>query len=246
MLVSVVAMLPLALPSSSIPHAVSRRLAIGSASAAAMLSSLRGAAAAESVDVVEILKVYGRLAGSECFGKTVPAQQAASCELTGESLRAALLQSSGPWDEAEFMRWLIAQPFRWPLKPWGTASSSSNAKTATMNKSAETAVFMLELERLGLYDPRNPTGPLPTSLRPQLNAKLGEEAIDARAGRVAFRALTGAAESGSTSLTADRLERTLRDAAGGGEGAAAALDWYTFQALVGRENGDVRLVWPSY
>ena len=225
------------MPPGSSSTGLTRRIVIGSAFAA-VLSPSR-AAAIESLDVIEILKIYGRLAGSECYGKKVQAQQAASCELTGNTLRAAL-QSSGPWDEAEFMRWLNAQPFRWPLKPWGTANSASNAKTATMNKSAETAVFMIELEKRGLYDPRNPAGPLPTSLRPQLNAKVGEEPIDARAGRVAFRALAGAELGSAASLTATRLDSSLRDATNG-EGAAA-LDWYTFQALIDRD--DVRVVWP--
>ena len=40
---------------------------------------------------------------------------------------------------------LAALPFRWPLKPYGTAASPSNVKTVAINKNAETAVYMREL-----------------------------------------------------------------------------------------------------
>ena len=41
-----------------------------------------------------------------------------------------------------------------------------------VNKGAETRLYMEQLEAAGLYDPRNPMGPLPTSLRPASNPRL--------------------------------------------------------------------------
>ena len=93
---------------------------------------------------------------------------------------------------------------------------------------------MSELQRQRLYDARNPASPLPTSLRPQLNTALEAEGVDEPACRLAFRALGG---GGGGQLTRARLELTFREATGGGP-----LDYYTFQALVGRET---RVVWPQ-
>ena len=191
------------------------------------------------VPILELIKIYGRLAGSDCFGASVPSASGASCQLGGKVLQTAIGSGGGEWSEAQFIQWLGEQPFRWPLKPWGTARSQSNAKTVMMNKSAETAVFMGELERRGMYDPRNPTGPLPTSLRPRLNAAVGAEPIDPAASRLVFRALAGAEAGEATPvLSSDRLARAL--SAPGEE--AEILDYYSFQALIGRY---ARLVWPS-
>ena len=96
--------------------------------------------ATSPVPVMDVLQVYGRLAGSECFGKTVPLSAGASCQLTAERIRETIGDS-----EAGFEARLAALPFRWPLKPYGTAASPSNVKTVAINKNAETAVYMREL-----------------------------------------------------------------------------------------------------
>ena len=93
------------------------------------------------VPVMDVLQVYGRLAGPECFGKTVPARAGASCQLTAARIRETIDNTN----EAEFEARLAALPFRWPLKPFGTAASPSNVKTVAINKNAETAVYMREL-----------------------------------------------------------------------------------------------------
>jgi hypothetical protein len=96
--------------------------------------------ATSPVPVMDVLQVYGRLAGPECFGKTVPPSAGASCQLTAERIRETIGDS-----EAGFEARLAALPFRWPLKPYGTAASPSNVKTVAINKNAETAVYMREL-----------------------------------------------------------------------------------------------------
>ena len=96
--------------------------------------------ATSPVPVMDVLQVYGRLAGPECFGKTVPAAAGASCQLTAERIRETIGDT-----EAVFEARLAALPFRWPLKPYGTAASPSNVKTVAINKNAETAVYMREL-----------------------------------------------------------------------------------------------------
>ena len=98
--------------------------------------------ATSPVPVMDVLQVYGRLAGPECFGKTVPAAAGASCQLTAERIRETIGDVTS---EAGFEARLAALPFRWPLKPYGTAASPSNVKTVAINKNAETAVYMREL-----------------------------------------------------------------------------------------------------
>ena len=71
-------------------------------------------------------------------------------------------------------------------------------------------------EQRRLYDAHDPTGPLPTSLRPALDAQLSREPISPEAARLAFRA--------------------LRD------DAPAPLDWFSFLERVGAE----QVVWPRY
>ena len=71
----------------------------------------------------------------------------------------------------QFEARLQDMPFQWPLKPCGMDKSLE--KTAVVNKGAETRHYYMEqLEAAGLYDPRNPMGPLPTSLRPASNPRL--------------------------------------------------------------------------
>ena len=155
------------------------------------------------VPVMDVLQIYGRLAGPECFGKTVPPSAGASCQLTAERIRETIGDS-----EAGFEARLAALPFRWPLKPYGTAASPSNVKTVAINKNAETAVYMRELEQRRMYNPQDPTGPLPTSLRPALDAQLSRESINPEASKLAFRALRG---------------------------DAPTLDWFSFLDRIGAE-----------
>ena len=156
------------------------------------------------VPVLDVLQVYGRLAGPECFGKTVPPSAGASCQLTAERIRETIDNTN----EAGFEARLAALPFRWPLKPYGTAASPSNVKTVAINKNAETAVYMRELEQRRLYNRNDPTGPLPTSLRPALDAELSRESINPEASRLAFRAL---------------------------QNAPTPLDWFSFLERIGAE-----------
>ena len=285
----------------------SARLAmLGGAVSSATAGPALAAEPAATIPVMEVVRVYGRLAGSECFGKAVPTASGASCQLTLASATRALdLESRGGVSEDDFAARLATRGFRWPLKPWGVANNSpSNGKTVTvplpracccgsgccvhcclrllsgmlpiirvppsdsivaaaallplhcrlcvlplcvqMNKSAETALFMQELERRGLHDPRNPTGPLPTSLRPKLDQEIEAEGIDAQAASIVFRALMGSGGEGGQ-LTVERLERTFRAVLAGeasdGSSAALALDYYSFQALIAQSAA--RVVWPQ-
>ena len=160
--------------------------------------------ATSPVPVMDVLQVYGRLAGPECFGKTVPAAAGASCQLTAARIRETI----GNTNEVEFEARVAALPFRWPLKPYGTAASPSNVKTVAINKNAETAVYMRELEQRRLYNRNDPTGPLPTSLRPALDAQLSRESINPEASKLAFRAL---------------------------QNAPTPLDWFSFLERIGAE-----------
>ena len=97
-----------------------------------------------------------------------------------------------------------------------------------MNKGAETRVFMEELEDKGLYDKRNPTGPLPTSLRSQLNQMLQAEGLDPKTTQRIFQDMGGS----NGQLQGDQLIEIL--------GEDGALDFYEFLELLGKEN----VKWP--
>jgi len=119
--------------------------------------------------------------------------------------------------------------FKWPLKPYGI-NEQTLTKTAVMNKGAETRVFMEELESRSLYDPRNPTGPLPTSLRPAMNRQLQKEGIlDGRAIDMAYEALFGTTDGSGGGLLSGEAEGT------------EFLDYYDFLKKIGPN----AISWPK-
>ena len=202
----------------------------GSGAAAAALvivTTLSNPSPPMQMPVLEVIKVYGHLAGPECFGSKAP--PGSSCQMPLEYLKEELgLTKAGSISQEEFSRTVMEATFQWPLKPYGI--DKSLAKTATMNKGAETKVYMDELERRGLYDRRNPTGPLPTSLRPKLNQQLEKENIDQYVVERAFVALNGGNKG---DLTVEHLQETFR--------GHDALDYYSFLDLIGKDS----VVWPQ-
>ena len=178
--------------------------------------------AASPVPVMDVLQVYGRLAGPECFGKTVPAAAGASCQLTAERIRETIGDVT---IEAGFEARLAALPFRWPLKPYGTAASPSNVKTVAINKNAETAVYMRELEqrRLGITTPTT-RGASRLRNRQRLSHETGRSTRPAR--------------------RASRTDqsRGARTRVPGPPRRANAADWFSFLERIGAE----QVVWPRY
>jgi hypothetical protein len=178
-----------------------------------------------TVPVLEVIKVYGKMAGDECYGTTAP--KGSCCQITlSEVERKFHLDDGNPvLTLDEFQNDLDAAEFKWPLKPYGVDKSLS--KTATMNKGAETRVFMKQLEERGLYDKRNPAGPLPTSLRPQLNAILQREGVDRRTTERVFGVLGGTGGELSTKKLREKF-------------SARAVDYYDFIDMIGKE----MITWP--
>ena len=187
-----------------------------------------------SIPVLEVVKVYGKIAGSQCYGTTAP--PGSSCQITAEDLEHTFPQNpskeSSPSPTTltleEFENDLHQAEFQWPLKPYGIDKSLT--KTATMNKGAETMVFMKELEQRGLYDKQNPVGPLPTSLRPQLNKLLQREGVDPNSSKRIFEALGGVNGVLDMEILRDRL-------------SSKPMNYYDFIELIGN---DVKISWPSY
>ena len=102
-------------------------------------------------------------------------------------------------------------------------------ETAVMNKGAETRIFMQELELRKLYDSRNPTGPLPTSLRPVLNKKLQTEGIlDSRAIDLTYDAFAGGGDRATETASLD------------GEISDEYIDYYDFLKIIGPNS----ISWP--
>lgn len=182
-----------------------------------------------TMPVLDAIQVYGRLAGSACFGKVSPA--GSSCQISKDELlrKLGLVPTSSLSREA-FASKLNDLQFRWPLKPYGVAENKSNDKTATMNKGAETRLYMDQLEERGLYDRRNPTGPLPTSLRPKLNAALQREGLSQSSVARIYDLLKG---DGTSELTTRRVEQLFGD--------KEALDYYDFLKLLGENS----ILWPG-
>ena len=179
------------------------------------------------IPVLEVVKVYGRLAGPECYGLKAPA--GSSCQARLEDIQRALdLRNDERISKSDFASRLEAMNFQWPLKPYGV--DKSLAKTAVMNKGAETRVFMNELESRGLYDRRNPTGPLPTSLRPALNKKLQAEGLDPSALDLVFQAFAGVDQG---DLSAAQLEDVF--------GERKKIDYYDFLKALGTDS----ILWPN-
>jgi len=181
----------------------------------------------QQTPILEVIKIYGKLAGQECYGSKAP--QGSSCQITMAGIKQKLNfdhddNTKSTIDQNEFRDLIDGLDFQWPLKPFGLDKSLS--KTATMNKGAETRVFMEELEHYGLYDPRNPTGPLPTSLRPKLNTLLQNEGVDSAISEKVFQALGG--KNGK--LDFEQLQHTFN----------SDIDYYGFLELIGKET----IIWP--
>ena len=137
--------------------------------------------------------------------------------------------------------------FQWPLKPYGVTDQSSLAKTAVVNKGAETRLYMNLLEQHGLYDRRNPAGPLPTSLRPQLNALLQKEGVSAEAAyqiySLAFCSRSGRAslvgQDEDSSCPVDLSTIFVNNQANDDNGttpSVEALDYYDFVKMLGEKS----------
>lgn len=185
----------------------------------------------QEIPVLEIVKVYGKLAGPECYGMRAP--PGSSCQIRRQEFEKVfqLEDQASKISRDEFSSKLEQLDFQWPLKPYGIDKSKSLGKTAVMNKGAETRVFMDELESRGLFDRRNPTGPLPTSLRPALNKKLQEEGLDARAVELVYGAFTaGSREKG---LYAEQVRRIFPP--------DDQLDYYEFLRVIGTD----AITWPN-
>lgn len=196
-----------------------------------------------TVPALQIIVAYGKLAGRTCYGSTSP--PGSSCQLPLSDLEHELgldpssSSSSSGLTRGEFKTRLNNLPFQWPLKPYGRDSLKKLSKTAVVNKGAETAIYMDELERRGLYDRRNPTGPLPTNLRPEMNKVLEKEGLGEDAVDVVFDALVGDAGSSASAggekiVTREELKRVF--------GERDAIDYYGFLELVGNNN----INWPRY
>ena len=186
-----------------------------------------------ALPILEVVKVYGKLAGSSCYGRVAPV--GSSCQVSATELIQSLGFSEHGTvllDRDQFADRLEEMPFRWPLKPFGIDKSLD--KTALMNKGAETALYMQQLESAGLYDPRNPTGPLPTSLRPHLNARLQQQGLERSTVDRIYDLIAAGGDSKKV-VTAQSVTDNLFGA-GASRKQDGMLDYYEFVHLLGTES----------
>jgi hypothetical protein len=183
--------------------------------------------------VLDVIQVYGRLAGPSCFGRAAPA--GSSCQLTREELKQklGLVSSDVALSREEFRDRLDELSFQWPLKPYGVDKSLD--KTAVINKGAETSIYMQQLQSAGLYDPRNPTGPLPSSLRPNLNEVLQKQGLSAATvDRVYYILLDkGGKSTDNKMMTIETIDRLFQTVIPEGGSESSAWDYYDFVRLLG-------------
>ena len=106
----------------------------------------------------------------------------------------------------------------WPRWRWWTRVP----KCGCTCKSCKTRVCM------GLYDPRNLTGPLLTSLWPALNAHLQKMGVQSETTSQVFWALSGGKALLSGDVDWDRIF--------GSQDSTAVLDYYEFIQLIGGQN----------
>ncbi|MGK3743338.1 MAG: hypothetical protein ACI90V_010194 [Bacillariaceae sp.] len=185
------------------------------------------------IPILEIVKVFGKLAGSECYGKKAPS--GSSCQIQLNDIQQTVSTLSRNEFELKLQN-SNDYEFQWPLKPYGIDKSLS--KTATMNKGAETRVFMDELEYRGLYNPRNPTGPLPTSLRPALNKELQNEGIlDPRAIDITYNAFKTTNANTNNNKKDDGDNNGDNNNNNNGE----YVDYYNFLKMIGTDS----ISWPK-
>lgn len=164
--------------------------------------------------------MYGKLAGPTCFGKTAP--KGSSCQMTRQDFDRLFPQTQVVSKQNLQKQLQEELDFQWPLKPYGV--EKSEFKTAVMNKGAETRVYMDQLETRGLFDRRNPTGPLPTSLRPNLNRALQDEGISTTAIDLLFERISN---------TKDPHYQSSAEALFRGQDA---IDWYDFLDVLGKSS----------
>ncbi|CAB9520682.1 expressed unknown protein [Seminavis robusta] len=181
------------------------------------------------IPVLEVVKVYGRIAGPECYGMKAPSGSSCQVQLSDFKRALGLLDQGKYVQRDEFATRLDGLEFQWPLKPYGVDKSLS--KTAVMNKGAETRVYMEELEGRGLYDRRNPTGPLPSSLRPAMNRAIQAEGLDKRAVDLVFRSFSSGSRDGT--LSTEQIDRIFQ--------GRDEMDYYDYLKIVGTDS--VR--WPN-
>mmetsp|Transcript_68855 Transcript_68855/g.217702 ORF Transcript_68855/g.217702 Transcript_68855/m.217702 type:complete len:294 (+) Transcript_68855:47-928(+) len=188
-----------------------------------------------SVEVLDLLNVYGRLAGRACFGSTAP--EGLSCQLGMEDFDRLVFRTGEPVSEAAFLEALAAAPPRWPLRP-----AAARRQTALAAKLAEPRV--LKEAAFARWFDRPAEAPRDRELPTAVAAALGSEALPEGAARLVYarlmrggppsRPAAAPTSSPEVGLSRDRVASLLRSQ------ADAVLDWYSFLDLVGRP----WVMWP--
>ena len=98
---------------------------------------------------LQVIVGYGKLAGKTCYGKLAPSGSSCQLPLADLGKELGLESEDSSLTKEEYNRRINALEFQWPLKPYGIGNEKSLAKTSVINKGAETAYYMDELERRG-------------------------------------------------------------------------------------------------
>lgn len=205
--------------------------------AAYMASATDGAAGLNTagagiiaVEVLDVLNLYGRLAGSGCFGRTAPA--GLSCQLGMEDFDRVVFRGAAAVDEGSFTAALRATAPRWPLRP-----AVPPQQTALASRLAELRVLKdAAFNRFSTpgYNPSDRELPVAVA------TALASEELPMAAVHLVFVRLAGSGRSSAelprgAGLTREGVASMLASLEG------RALDWYSFLDLLGRQ----WVTWPA-
>jgi len=181
------------------------------AAAAAASIDAQPASAASSVEVFDVVNLFGRMANPTCFGSIA---KHASCQIDTKSLGVQLFSdaasSSSAISKEDLKNRVNEMAFEWPLKPYGT--EDQRAKTVTLNKPAELSEWKTQAKRKNLGDLFYLNG----SDRDRVNSALAKDPVSDQAIDNLFKA-----------LSKDGKSVGKEDIA-----LLSGMDWFEFSSLI--------------
>lgn len=207
--------------------AVARRMLLPGIVSTAVLAATPGAARAdlEKVNIADVIKVYNRLAGLNCFGAKVKDGEGFCCQIQLEDWdRVVFPNFAGSVTFEDFNARLNSAPSRWPLLP----EKPDPKFTVDSEKIAERDTLRETAKRLGL-EGKGFTLRKPKKMIMAVNEKLSQEPVDPEVAKYFFTKLMQFSKSEGAELSKESLVQFLLKRKA--ETGRSALDVESFQTL---------------